>query len=222
MHARSFAKESEPLLDKLLQSLLKNTPIALVVIGAFLVLLGASGGFEKYGLKIDAVPWRVSLAVMGVVVASFGGFLALRGEVASDRGPAQLAKRWDLKIVSQRNGEQVDRHLWLRGTYSGVPDVGSVAIVEQSTVSKNWYFRKPPFFDEKKHEWFSDFLLGGAAGQDRILYVAVLGKAGRVLQEYYFAIEKRAPNAAWLDGIWLEEASPDIFRQDQIIVRRKT
>lgn len=209
-------------MDKFLKTLLKNTPLALIVIGVSLLLLGASGGFEKYGIKIDRVAWQITLALMGVVVASFGGFLALRGDVVAEASPAQLAKSWDLKITSHRNGDQVEPWISLRGTYSGMPDGGSVAIIEQSTVTKNWYFRKPPFFDEKNHQWFTDFHLGGAAGQDRILYVAVLGKAARVLQDYYFALEKRASNAAWLDGNWLEETAPDIFRQDQVIVRRKT
>ena len=209
-------------MDKFLKTLLKNTPLALVVIGVSLLLLGASGGFEKYGVKIEGVGWQVCLALMGVVVASFGGFLAFRGDVATQSGVAQLAKRWDLKITSHRNGDQVDPWISLRGTYSVVPEVGSVAVIEQSTATKKWYFRKPPFFDEKNRQWFTDFQLGGAAGQDRVLYIAVLGKTGRVLQEYYFALEKRAPAAAWLEDNWLEEADADVLRLDQIIVRRKT
>lgn len=208
-------------MDKLLKNLLKNTPLALVVIGAFLLVVGASGGFEKYGFKIDKVAWQISLAVMGAVVALFGGFLLWRGE--SEEHTSQLAKGWNLKITSHKNGDQVDQHIELRGTYVGKPPRDAISILEQSTVTKHWYFRKPPLIDEKSGQWFTDFHLAGVAGQKRILYLAVLGKAGRVLQKYFFMVEGQTKGATWLEDSWLEELSSNtITLLDQVIVHRKS
>jgi len=47
-------------MEKIIQALLKNTPLALVVIGLLLAVIGASGGMEKLPSrwKTQSGEWR--------------------------------------------------------------------------------------------------------------------------------------------------------------------
>jgi hypothetical protein len=52
--------------------LLNNTPFALVLSGAFLVLVAAAGGFPLLSIQVAELGWRISLAVVGVLFAGIG------------------------------------------------------------------------------------------------------------------------------------------------------
>ncbi|MCI0664304.1 MAG: hypothetical protein L0220_24865 [Acidobacteria bacterium] len=61
--------EKKPFVEKLLE----NTPLAIIVIGLVLFLIGANGGWSKADLKIDSPTWRSALAAMGFIVFAVGG-----------------------------------------------------------------------------------------------------------------------------------------------------
>jgi len=62
-------------MEKILAPLFKNTPLALVVIGLFFILIGAAGGVEKLALVIDNLAWRIAISGMGTVVSLFAALL---------------------------------------------------------------------------------------------------------------------------------------------------
>ena len=53
-------------------ALIQNTPLAIFVIGLFLAVLGAAGGWAKYGLAITEPGWRIAICLMGLVCAGMG------------------------------------------------------------------------------------------------------------------------------------------------------
>ncbi len=202
-------------MERVLKALLKNTPLALIVIGLFLVLLGASGGYEKYGLKVDNASWRIVLASLGAFVVVFGGLLIWRGE--GDLDTKRIAKECDPKISSHKDGDEVQEHIQLRGTYAKKPPDSVLAVIELSTSSRHYWFKKAPLLDEKVKQWFADIRVGGNPGSERIIYVAVLGTAGQALQKYYFSVPEQTKGWAGIETL-----SPDIIRADSVRVRRKS
>ena len=201
-------------MEKVLSVLLKNTPVAFFVIGLFLVVLGASGGYEKFGLKIDSTAWRALLAFLGFVAAVFGGLLVWRG--TDDVDIKRLAKECDPKITSHRNGDSVDENIQLRGTYSQKPPDDALAVLELSTTTRKYYFKNAPLLDEATKEWFADIKVRGNPGSERILYVALLGAPGRALQKYFFSVPDQTKGWAGIETL-----TPDIVRHHSVTVRRK-
>lgn len=55
-----------------IEKLLSNTPFALILSGAFLVLVAASGGFPLLSIQVDELGWRIALAILGVLFVFIG------------------------------------------------------------------------------------------------------------------------------------------------------
>jgi hypothetical protein len=173
-------------MEKILAPLFKNTPLALVVIGLVLIIMGAVGKIERFSLAIDSPYWRIGLAVMGAIVASFGGLLIWREN--SIALPSVLAKKFGLQITSPVNGDLVNGRVRLVGRYRSKPPDESVTIIEASAESGNHYFRSRPFFHENTPQWSAECDVGGGSGSERIYYVAVMGKSAEALRKYYFHV----------------------------------
>jgi hypothetical protein len=217
MNLVSPGKGLEEVLEKLLQALLKNTPLAVIVVGLLFVLFGASGGVEKY-VKVDNTSWRIVLALLGAFVVGFGGLLIWRGEGEADT--KRIAKECDPRISSHKNGDEVQEHFQLRGTFVKKPPDSVLAVIELSTSSRLYWFKKAPLLDEKAKQWFADIRVGGNPSSERIIYVAVLGAAGQALRKYYFSVPEQEQTKGGWAGI--ETLSPDIILHDSVRVRRKS
>lgn len=57
------------------ETLIENTPLAVIVVGLFLFIVGAAGGWPTPKLEVNESGWRVALAIMGAVVAVSGGLI---------------------------------------------------------------------------------------------------------------------------------------------------
>src|SRR5260370_40421483 len=102
-------------MEMVIKALLKNTPLAFVVIGLLLAIIGASGGMERLSLKIEEPAWRVALALMGTAVGGFGGRLIWRAR--SEGKSTSLAKECDLKITTPMSGTRVGEPIQYVGGY---------------------------------------------------------------------------------------------------------
>ncbi len=204
------------MVEKIIKGLIKNTPLTLVVIGLFLVVLGATGGFQKLGIKVEDARWRIVLAVMGGVVAGFGVLVILRGH--GDVETSALAKECDLKITSPKYNSDVDQKIRLEGTYRKKPPEKSLAVIELSPTSGKHYFKtQPPLFNEKEGQWwFTDIYIGGDPGKERILFLVILGEAGKALREFYVAVREETGKT-----VGVKTLTPDVVQCDQVNVHRK-
>jgi hypothetical protein len=201
-------------MEKLLKALIKNTPLALVVIGLFLILIAAAGGWDKFYVKIPDVRWRIVLAVMGVVVAGFGALLVWRGtgEVES----SALAKECKLSITAPADGAEVDGNVQMGGTYEKKPPDKRIVFIERSMKSGLYYFKKWPIEFGRDNKWSAECRVGGDPGTSRMLHVAVAGSGGQSLFDYFFRVV--AETKQW-PGI--ETLPPDIVFCDKVKVKRK-
>src|SRR5260370_31320680 len=139
-------------MEMVIKALLKNTPLAFVVIGLLLAIIGASGGMERLSLKIEEPAWRVALALMGTAVAGFGGLVIWRAR--SEVNLHSLAKECDLKITTPMSGPDVGERIQFGGSYKKKPPEKSVVLIEQSVTSGDYWFKKRPVFDEKNKQWY--------------------------------------------------------------------
>lgn len=201
-------------MEKIIQALLKNTPLALVVIGLLLAVIGASGGMEKLAIKVDDPRWRVALGVMGIVVAGFGALLIWR--VRKDVDPQVLAQECELKITAPLNGAVVDESTQFAGSFKNLPHEGSIVLIEQSVSTGDYWFKKRPVIDEKNKQWYIDSRVGGDPGKERVIYLAILGKSGQALWDYYQRVGQETKQ-------WpaMRSLTTDISICDNVRVRRR-
>jgi hypothetical protein len=68
-----------------LEKLVANTPLAIIVIGLAVFLIGANGGWSRADLRIDSTGWRIAIAVMGLIVFTVGGLSLWKEKAESDR-----------------------------------------------------------------------------------------------------------------------------------------
>jgi len=47
-------------METFLDALIKNTKLAIIMIGLFLILMGAGGGFPKLSLSTDGIGWQIA------------------------------------------------------------------------------------------------------------------------------------------------------------------
>lgn len=56
-------------------TLIQNTPLAVILVGIFLVIVGAAGGWPTPKLEVRETGWRIALASIGAIAAVSGGLL---------------------------------------------------------------------------------------------------------------------------------------------------
>jgi len=124
MHDKSF-----------IEKLIANAPLAIIVLGALLLVLGASGGWEKINLQIVETAWRIVLASIGAVLLIFGSVLIWRDDTSHTRLGFRKGKPlryFDDSIWisnSNKNQQQIDSKFltWDRCTiliWVYIPQVG--------------------------------------------------------------------------------------------------
>lgn len=118
-------------METFLNALIKNTKLAIIVIGLLLILMGAGGGFSKLSLTIDGVGWRVALFLMGMIVAGFGALLMWRNS-NNDLEDESISADYALKIRWPVNGTAVDGHIKVVGTFQNFPPADRVWMLERS------------------------------------------------------------------------------------------
>jgi len=201
-------------MEKIIQALLKNTPLALVVIGLLLAVIGASGGMEKFAIKVEDPKWRVALGVMGIVVAGFGALLIWR--TRKEIAPQVLAQECELKITAPLNGAVVDESTQFAGSFKKIPSEGSIVLLEQSVTTGDYWFKKRPVIDEKNKQWYIDSRVGGEPGKERVIYLAIMGKSGQALWDYYRRVGEETKQ--WPP---MRTLTTDIIICDNVRVRRR-
>jgi hypoxanthine phosphoribosyltransferase len=82
----------EQVMDKTIESLVKNAPLAIVVIGVLLFVIGAAGGLPVGDppLQVGDPAWRIGLAAMGILLAGVGVLSMLR---APQEDPGWMSSR---------------------------------------------------------------------------------------------------------------------------------
>src|SRR5882672_8945242 len=189
-------------------ALIQNTPLAIVVIGSFLAVLGAAGGWAKYGLAITEPGWRIAICVMGLFCAGMGLGLHQKRDALGPAGEKIDAAKYGFRIRSPETNEVVGNRLDIKGDYQTEPRPGvQIWIIEFSPSSQKYYPRKQVIINEKEKTWQSlDCRIRGNANDRRCLVVEAVGPAGQALCEYFLITGN--------DPIGIPKLTPDIIECD--------
>jgi hypothetical protein len=195
-------------------AVLQNTPLAVMVVGLFLIVLGAASGWHDQGLDITDSRWRVALGAIGVITAGAGFLLYYHRPVSEKPDP----KKYGIRITSPQTNETVPNRINVRGTYEKKSslDEFEVRVIEFTLVSQKHYPKRRVAFDEKLKTWETfDFAIDGGRNNDkRIIMVSLLGKSGQALCEYY----DRAGEEHRQHHAGIQKLTPDIVECDRITV----
>lgn len=100
--------------DKMIEKLIDRAPLAIVVIGVFVFIIGAVGGLPVGNppLQITDPTWRIGLGILGLVLASAGLLLQFR-ETA--KPAVDLADDASVSRTSDRLQNQVHKYsgIWI-------------------------------------------------------------------------------------------------------------
>jgi hypothetical protein len=169
-------------MDKTLSKIVDNVPLALIIVGLALVLVGAAGAVPFTDLKIDG-PWRVTVIVPGLLIAALGALLIWY----QSRNPGKInPSRYKVQITSLRDGEAVDRHFEIAGSYAkALPIEYTVAVVEFNAANRTYRPRQIAI-TEKGRRWRAvNVFSGDVQGQEKFILVGLIGPAGKILFDYW-------------------------------------
>jgi hypothetical protein len=190
-------------------------PLAVMVVGALLVVIGAAGGIQKISLSIPELGWRIALAVMGAVVAGLGVILIWRRGRDVQASPEEI-KDYELKIAFPTREQEVGERIRMSGTYKRKPPTGSVVILDQSLADGRYWFKRSLVDFEEPNRWSADLHIAGQPPTHRKICIAVAGPAGKALLEYYFTVTKETEKYVGVSTL-----TPDIAVCDSVVVWRK-
>lgn len=97
--------------EKIVEKLVDRAPLAIVLIGVFVFIIGAAGGLPVGNppLQITDPVWRIGLGVLGIVLATAGLLLQFR----------EAAKRADSPVGDASSSIADDRSIYQVHKYSG-------------------------------------------------------------------------------------------------------
>ena len=116
--------ETHMLDESTLAKLIDRAPLAVIVIGVLVFIIGAAGGLPigNPPLQVTDFAWRVGLGIMGLILVAAGllllshedGFLISRGRKATP-------SKYGVRIESPREGAQVNEFVDIAGSYAVKP-----------------------------------------------------------------------------------------------------
>ena len=205
------------MLDKsTIEKVISNTPLALVLIGLLLVVIGAAGGWPSPALQVNESGWRIALAAMGVVVVGVGGLLLWREKAPPASTPS--CEVYGIKIVYPRNGQEVEADFEIYGTYKTKPPNEKIVQVFHGPPGTPAYWpiiEAKVNFDVERKTWHTGARIGGNPAP-RDIVVALMEQAGQALCDYYHKVGEET--GKWPGIITL---TPDIVECDRVTIKRK-
>jgi hypothetical protein len=191
-------------MERIIQALIKNSPLALIILGILLLVLVAAGGWTSQGVVIQETGWRIAVAAMGVVVATLGGLLLWRSHNSATPSPDQApAEKYGVRISDPPNNSILGSRFELKGTYDKKPPSNGCAIFSVG-VDRHYHFQQYINFENNTDRSWSATLKFNRLPGRRIIKVVELGRAGQALVEY----QRKLQHAGYWIGI--ETLTPDV------------
>ena len=173
-----------------LNKLLENSPLSLVALGLYTIASAAAGHIPWPDLKIGVPLWQISLGGIGVAIALFGCVLIWHTRTRIDEvNPS----KYQFEIVSPKPYASVPERLpKVEGIYASKPPPDQkIWILVQDPSNLTYRPRREiKLFDipigGRRGSWNApDIYIGGVSGQEAIVALVVVGRAGQQLIDYF-------------------------------------
>jgi hypothetical protein len=205
---------------KAIQKILENTSLVVVVLGLVLFVIAAAGTVPFTAIVISEPTWRIALSILGVIVAVGGSFYMWFGP----RQPERIDwKSYGVKIEHPLPGDLIDEHFDVSGTYKKeLPNNLRIEVIEidADRTAIRYRPRKTAFIEDGRR-WRAAHVFGGSekeSGRSRLLFVALVGKSGQSLIDYY---GKVGETYNYKDRPSIDRLTEDVYECDRVRVRRK-
>ncbi len=180
------------MLDKTtLTKLIDRAPLAVIVIGVIVFVIGAAGGLPigNPPLLVTDFAWRIGLGVMGLILVA-AGLLLLSREDGSfmSGGPKVNASKYGIKIESPREGAQVGEFVDISGSYTVKPPNNTLRLFTVAPDSGWFWPQVVAQFDVIEKKWHGKVRLSDAPRYAMIIVAAIVDASGQVLWDYYYKV----------------------------------
>jgi len=200
----------------IVEKLMNNPAPVLILIGLFLVVIGAAGGWPSPALQVNELGWRIVLAAIGVIVAGVGGLLLWRESASPGLPPSCDA--YGIRIVSPRPGADIEAEDEIHGTCEKTLPKDTVMRVFHIASEDQVYWpmlEANVHFDLEHKTWHTRSFIGGGPGP-RDIVIALMGPAGQALWRYYVKVIKETDKWVGIDAL-----TPDIVECARVGIVRK-
>ncbi len=185
------------------RTLINRSPLAIVVIGVFVFIIGAAGGLPigSPPLQITDFAWRIGLGAMGLILAVAGVSLLSREGKSTTINDPQIVSSVDygIKIESPTSGAKLGEDVVVSGAYRIKPPDGSLRLFTVSTDAGLYWPQTIVEFDLKENKWYGRVRLGGNPRYSAFIVAAMVDQSGRAVWNYYNKVSKKT-NWTPIDG----------------------
>ena len=176
--------------ENTLAKLIDRAPLAVIVIGVLVFIIGAAGGLPigNPPLQVTDFAWRVGLGAMGLILVA-AGLLLLSHEdgLVLSSGQKATASKYGIKIESPREGAQVNEFVDIAGSYTVKPPDNALRLF--TVMPDGGSFRPQAIvqFDADK-KWHGKVRLSDAPRYAMFIVAAIVDAPGQVLWDYYYRV----------------------------------
>ena len=176
-----------------LAKLIDRAPLAVIVIGVLVFIIGAAGGLPigNPPLQVTDFAWRAGLGIMGLTLVAAGLLLLSReNTLVRSRGKMATASKYGIKIESPREGAQVNEFVDIAGSYVVKPPDNTLRLF--TVVPDGGSFQPQAIiqFDADK-KWHGKVRLSDAPRYAMLIVAAIVDAPGQVLWDYYYKIGEK-------------------------------
>ena len=176
--------------ENTLAKLIDRAPLAVIVIGVLVFIIGAAGGLPigNPPLQVTDFAWRVGLGAMGLILVAAGLLLLSHEETPLiGNGPKATAAKYGIKIESPREGAQVNEFVDIAGSYAIKPPDNTLRLF--TVVPDGGSFRPQSIVQfEADKKWHGKVRLSDAPRYAMFIVAAIVDAPGQVLWDYYYRV----------------------------------
>lgn len=172
-----------------IEKLIERTPLAFVILGSILFIVGAAGGAQYLKVQVNEMGWRIALAAMGVVLCAVGSLVLWREKTIT---PSIKHSDFGIRIDNPKTGEEVGEMADVRGSYSKEPPEGALRLFVLSNDERNiWPQESVRTFNKKEKRWSGRVHIGGPPNHTKVIRAAIIGQPSRIMCDYYHEVGEK-------------------------------
>jgi hypothetical protein len=177
----------------IIEKLIDRAPLAVIVVGVFVFILGAAGGLPigNPPLQVSDYSWRIALGVMGLILAVSGLLLLSKEKNISDAYLVSRLNDYGIRIDNPVNGARLGEDIDISGSYKIKPPDGTLRLFTIAT-DGGWFWPQTiAQFDLAKKKWHGKVKLGGSPRYSIFIVAALVDQSGHAMWNYYYKVGEK-------------------------------